>query len=111
MESFTVELNSNAAAKLFADNKLSSFTDFLPEQLNLECQWEVAISGISYQSMNQNVSEGKLGYLMKTFSKSSDFYPLQPGLYPSITDIDETMNTLNQEIHKHSESCITVKGS
>ena len=30
-------------------------------------------------------------------SKSSDFYYLEPGLYPSITDIAEAMNTLIEE--------------
>ena len=35
-----------------------------------------------------------------------DFAP-----YPSITLIDETMNTLIQERHNHSENCIIVKVS
>ena len=43
--------------------------------------------------------------------KSSDFYYLQPGLYPSVTDIVEAMNTLIQGRHNHSENCITVKVS
>ena len=30
-------------------------------------------------------------------SKSSELYYLEPGLYPSITDIVEAMNTLIQE--------------
>ena len=47
MESFTIELVSNASGELFPDNTLSSCTNFLPEQLNLEGQWEVAISEIS----------------------------------------------------------------
>ena len=59
MESFTIELVSNASAQLFPDNTLSSFTNFLTEQLNLDGQWEVAISEKSYPSMYQNVTEGK----------------------------------------------------
>ena len=43
--------------------------------------------------------------------KSSVFYYLEPGLYPSITDIVEAMNTLIQERHNHIESCITVRVS
>ena len=43
--------------------------------------------------------------------KSSEFYYLELGLYPSITDIVEAMNTLTQERHNHSEICITVKVS
>ena len=46
MESSTKELVSNASAQLFPDNTLSSITSFLPQQLNLAAQWEVAISEI-----------------------------------------------------------------
>ena len=111
MESFTIELVSNASAQLFPDNTLSSFTNFLPEQLNLDGQREVAISEISYPSMYQNVTEGKCMFFDKKFSKSSEFYYLEPGLYPSITDIVEAMNTLIQERHNHSENCIKFKVS
>ena len=48
MESFTKEVVSNASAQLFRDKTLSSFTNFLLEQLNLEGRWDVAISEISY---------------------------------------------------------------
>ena len=58
MDSFTIELVFNASGELFPDNTLSSLTNFLPEQVNLEGQWEVAISEISYPSMYQNITEG-----------------------------------------------------
>ena len=111
MESFTIELVSNASAQLFPDNTLSFFTNFLPEQLNLDGQWEVAISEISYPSMYQNVTEGKFVFFGKKLPNLSEVYYLEPGLYPSITDIVEAMNILIQERHNHSESCITVKVS
>ena len=111
MESFLIELVSNASAQLFPDNTLSSFTNFLTEELNLDGQWEVAISEISYPSMYQNVTEGKFKFSDKKFSKSSEFYYLEPGLPPSITDFVEAMNTLIQERHNHSENCIKVKVS
>ena len=60
----------------------------------------------------------------KTFDKklptSSEFYYLEPGLYPSIlepglypsiADTVEAMNTLIQGRHNHSENCIPVKVS
>ena len=56
MESFTIELVSNASGKLFPDHALSSFTNFLPEQVNLEGQGVVAISETSYPSMYQNIT-------------------------------------------------------
>ena len=111
MKSFTKQLVSNAFAQLFPDNTLSSFTNFLTEQLNLDGQWEVAISKISYPSMYENVTEGKFMFFDKKLSKSSEFYYLEPFLYPTITDIVQAKNILIQERHNHSEKCIKVKVS
>ena len=111
MESFTIELVSNASGELFPDNTLSSFTNFLPEQLNLEGQWEVAISEITYPSMYQNITEGKFKFFDENLSKSTSTYNLEPGLYTSITDIVEAMNRLIQKRNNHNETCITVKVS
>ena len=47
----------------------------------------------------------------KKLSKSSEFYYLEPGLYPSITDIVEAMKILIQERHNHSENSIKTKVS
>ena len=85
------------------------FCKLLPEQVNLDAQWEVAISEISYPSMYQNVTEGKFMFPDKKLSKSSEIYYLEPGLYPSVPDFVEAMNILVQERHNHSENCIKVK--
>ena len=111
MDSFTIELVSNASGELFPDNALSSFTKFLPEQVNLEGQWDVAISEISYPSMYQNIMEGYFKFFDEKLSKSTSSYNLEPGLYTSITDILEAMNTLIQERNNHNKTCITVKVS
>ena len=100
---------TNASAQLFPDNTLSSFRNFLPEQLNLEGQREVAISETSYPSMHQNVTESKFMFYDKNLSKSLAFYYLEPSFYPSITDTVEVLNTLIQERHNQRESCITVE--
>ena len=87
MESFTKELVSNASAQLFPDKTLSSFRNFLQEQLNLEGQWEVAISKISYPSMYQNIAEVKFMFFDNKHWESSEFYYREPGLYSSIADV------------------------
>ena len=111
MESLTIELVSNASEELFPGNTLSSLTKILPEQLNLEGQWEVAISDISYPSMYQNITEGKFKFFEEKLSKFSSTYNLEPVLYTSIIDIVEAMNRLIQERNNHNETCITVKVS
>ena len=50
MDSFTIELVSNASFNCYPNNSLSSFTSFLPEQLHLKGEWKVAFSEISYPS-------------------------------------------------------------
>ena len=58
--------------------------------------------------MYQNVTEEKFRFFDQKLSKSAEIYYLEPGLYPSFTDIVGAMNTLTQEGHNHSENCITV---
>ena len=58
MSSFIVELVSTASAEIYPQNTLSAFTNCLPEQLNLEGDWEVALLEISYPSLINNVTKG-----------------------------------------------------
>ena len=111
MDSFLIQLVSNASGELFPGKTLSFFTNILLEQLNLEGQWEVAISEISYPSMYQNITEGKFKFFDEKVSKSTSTYSIEPGLYTSITVIVEATKTLIQERNNHNETCITVKVS
>ena len=61
--------------------------------------------------MYQNVTAGKFMFVDKKLSKSTEFYYLEPGLYPAITVIVEAMNIPIQERHNQSENCIKVKVS
>ena len=109
MDSCTTDLVSNASGELFLDNTLSLFTNFLPKQVNLERQWEVAISELSYPSMYQKITGGKFKFFDEKLSKSTSTYNLEAGLHTSNSDIVEAMNTLIQERNNHNETCITVK--
>ena len=111
MDSFTIELVANASGELFPNNALSFFTNFLPEQVNLEGQWENAISEISYPPMYQNKTDGKFKFFVERLPKFTSTYNLEHCLYTSITDIAEDMNTLFQERNNHNEICITAKVS
>ena len=71
MESYTIELASNSSAQLLPNKILSCFTNFLPEQLNLEDQWEVAISEISHPSMYRDFTEGLFKFLTRNFQTRS----------------------------------------
>ena len=80
MESFTIELVSNASAQTFPGDTLSSFTNFLQDQLNLQGHCKVAVSGISYPSMYQNVTEENFMFFDKKTLKFVG--TLLPGTWP-----------------------------
>ena len=44
-------------------------------------------------------------------SQTTEAYYLEPGLYSSINDIVEAMNTLIQERNNHGDTCVTIKVS
>ena len=111
MVSFTIELVSNASSQLFPNNTLSSNKNYLPEQMNLDGQWEVAITETSHPSMYQHVTEGKFMFKDEKFSKTTEAYYLEPGLYSSITDIVEALKTIIQERNNHRDTCIIIKVS
>ena len=111
IHSFTIELVSNASSELCPKNTLSLFTIFLTDYVNLGGLWEVAISEISYPSRYQNVTEGTFLFYDEKLSKTTEAYYLEPGLYSSITDNVEAMNTLIQWRNNHRDTCMTIKVS
>ena len=48
-------------------------------------------------------------FLDKKYSKSTNLYQLEPGLFFSITDFVEGLNTLIEYRHSNNESCVTIK--
>ena len=56
-------------------------------------------------------NEGEFQVFDEKLSKSTSANNLEPGLYTSITDIVEALNTLIQETNNRNETCITVKVS
>ena len=59
--------------------------------------------------MYQIIREGNFKFFDEQLSKSMTTYNLEPGIYTSITDIVETINTLIQERNNHHETCVTVE--
>ena len=101
MDSFTIELVSNASFNCYPNNSLSSYTNFLPEQIHLKGEREVAISEMSYSSLYQSVTEGKLTFVDGKESSEEKRkivrLNIEPGLYSSIDDIVVAMNNKIRE--------------
>ena len=111
MDSFTIELVSNASGELFPDKTLSYFCKLFTRASNLGR----SMGGCNFRNILPiNVPKHKRGIFQvfdKKLSKSTSTYDLEPGLYTSFTDIVEAMNTLIQERNNHNETCITVEVS
>ena len=104
MDNFIVELVSNASS-IYPDNTLASFTNFLPEQLYLDGDWEVALLEITYPALYNNITEGKFWYVPQSTSKKSnneetrealnesyESVTILPGMYLSLDEIFQSMN-------------------
>ena len=109
MDSFTIELVSNASSRFFPNNTLSSFTKIYPDQVILVGRGGVAFSETSCPPMYQNVKNGKFMFYDDKLSKTTEAYYLEPGLYASKTDIVQAMNALIPEGNNHRDACITIK--
>ena len=74
MNSFTVKLVTNSSFDCYPNNALNSFTIF--------SRWEVTVTELSYPSLYQNITEGKIFYLDETTpdTKPSDYYTLDPDI-------------------------------
>ena len=116
INSFNVELVSNASFDCYSNKTLSSSTNFLPEQINLEGEWEVPITKLSYPSLYQNITEGKFFYLDEATpnTKPLHYYTIDPDLYPLVSDI--VHNEMNKKIRnlksmKKHQSDYTLKNN
>ena len=96
MDYFTNELVSNASCNCYPNKSRSSFTKFLPEQIHLKGECEVAIPEELYSALYQNVTEGKITFIdgRESPEEKRKIQPMhtEPGLYPSIVDIVVAMN-------------------
>ena len=101
MDSFTIELVSNAYFNFYPNNSLSYFTNFLLEQIHLKGEWEVATSEISYPFLYQNVTEGKFTFVdgRENPEEKRKIQPMhvEPGLYSSIV---YTVVAMNDKVRK-----------
>ena len=100
MKQFIIELVSNASTDVYPDNSLSSFTNFLPEQVNLDGDWEVALMEILYPSLYHNVTDGTFRYKEDKSDKDIGEYEIPAGLYTSLDHILQAMEDVSTKSMK-----------
>lgn len=91
---FTVNLISNASMCYYPSNKLSSFRTLLPTEkgLDLEGDWEVALSEMVFPTMMKNITDGGIFKFVNS-SRDTPIPTLEigNGLYRSIDEIMDAM--------------------
>ena len=112
MDSFTIELVSNASGESYPNNTLSFFSIKI---FTRGSKLGGAMGRCNFRNILPiNVPKnngGKFKFFDEKISKYTSTNNLEPGLYTSIKDIVEAMNTLIQERNNHNETCITLKVS
>lgn len=106
METFIVELVSSASCNVYPDNTFASFTNLLPEQLNLQGDWEVALLEITYPALYNNITEGNFCYASDKKDDTGsclDIVHIRPGLYLSVDEILIAMNDAVKESRRDDE--------
>ena len=63
--SFTITLVSSASINIFNDNSLASFKNLLSENIDLQGEWRVALTEITFPTHINNVTDTKLVYYKK----------------------------------------------
>ena len=70
-DSFTVTLVSSASMNIFSENSLANFKNLLNEEINLQGEWKVALTEITFPTHINNVTDTKLIYYKKDKVRAS----------------------------------------
>lgn len=95
VDNFYIELISNGSMDIFKDNTLASFSNFIPEQVNLEGVWEVGLAEVTYPAMFFNLHETTFQYTCTSTGwdeKRISKHKLTNGMYCSLNDVMSSMN-------------------
>ena len=63
--SFTITLVSSASMNVFKDNTLANFKNLLSEEINLQGEWRVAVTEITFPTQINNVTDNNIVYYKK----------------------------------------------
>lgn len=114
-DDFYLTLMSNSSYQWFPENKTSTFTVKLPQQLRLDKSYEVALCEITYPMTIENVTEDNNGIIFASSEEINghkrefqDVYRIEIGHYKSIPEIVYGMNkSLKEKIPAITKNLFT----
>ena len=80
MEGYYIRLPSNSSMAFYPENKTSSFTTKLPDELQLSGQWEIGLKEIQYPVLWFNI-ESSIGVFLLDTQLVSDIQPSHKSVY------------------------------
>ena len=114
-KSWSKSFNNRIGSKCICATTSRQYTELFYKPFTRATESGRSMGGYNFRNFLPNkvpkcyAGKIKFTFFDKHFWKSSECYYLEHGLYFSITDIVESMNTLIQERQNHSEFCIIVK--
>ena len=92
MNSFYLELVSNASSQVYPQNAMASFTNFLPDKIELDGSWEVALVEVSYPGICYNIEGG-----LMTFHYDEKFkhvFAIPPAVFNSMDEFAKSLTDI-----------------
>ena len=109
MESFYVTLPSNSSLDYFPKNTLTDYTTKLPQRLDLDESWEVALSEVQYTRSWTNVSGKEALLIEREERKTIHFPPFVTFAIGTLEDkVGNALQFLNTNIHKELKSLVLL---
>ena len=102
---FYVTLPSNSSMSLYPHNTLSSYTTRLIKQINLEGNWEVALTEIHYPFSWYNVSELNNSFTYSERGRLQTHARISHGFYKSV---QEVIDAINREMTESARRNISI---
>ena len=99
-DSFTITLVSSASMNIFFDNSLASFKNLLSENFDLQGEWRVALTEITFPIQFNNVTDTKIVYYKKDKVKAILKVSKDKISRPYIGETSEITNGRYDEVEK-----------
>lgn len=90
-DSFRIHLSSNSSCDIYPGNKLSTFRNLLPCNVDLTGNWEVAITNLTYPRKIFNVVDGHFDFYYHNYKAWMNDCKVPVGAYDTVADLVHAM--------------------
>ena len=92
MNSFYLELVSSAPSQVYPQNTMASFTIFLPDKIELDGSWEVALVEVSYPDICHNIEGGLITFYFD--EKFKHVFAIPPAFFNAMDEFAKSLTDI-----------------